>query len=59
MSVEQTPFTGAIPTLWKYGRNFPNRTSPLEKPDLLLEALPADPQSVSATEWRGMCSSPM
>lgn len=29
MSVEQMPSKGATPTLWKYGRNFPKKISPL------------------------------
>ena len=59
MSVEQAPLTGAIPTLWKYGLSLPNRTSPLSKMDLLLLTFSVFPQSVSAMEWRGMCSKPI
>src|SRR5699024_10922864 len=34
-SVEQTPGMEARATLWKYGRNLPNRTSPAENRNLL------------------------
>lgn len=30
-SVEQTPSTAAMQTLWKYGRNLPNRISPRDE----------------------------
>ena len=59
ISVEQMPSTGAIPTLWKYGRSFPNKRSPLRNISFPLVTLPAPPQSDSAIDRRGMCSNPI
>ena len=58
-SVEHTPANGAIETLWKYGRNFPNSRSPVSKPDLLLVTSDPDPCRQSVNVRRSKCSRPM